>query len=97
VTEQALTWLVVQHEKTRRTVNVFVLGTTPAAVLWSHRARRWMADPATVAEVSWTNRVEGQDRLRETDRAGAEEAARQFGQTLPTDQELRRLLSAPPT
>lgn len=96
MTEQALTWVVVEDAETRRPVNVFVLGTTPAAVLYSHRARRWVADPATVAEVSWENRVEGLGRLRETDRAGAERASTEFGTTLPEDAELRRLLATGP-
>lgn len=89
-------WTTVLHEETGRPINVFVQASSTRAVVYSHRRGRWTVDPAMVNRVSWDAEVEGSGRLRATDRAGAEEAARQFGQTLPSDDELSRLLGTDP-
>jgi hypothetical protein len=89
-------WVVVLHEETRRPINVFVLASSTRAVTYNGRTGQWAANPSLVNRVSWDDETQGLDRLRTTDRAGAEEAARQFGQTLPTDEELHRLLGPAP-
>ena len=89
-------WAIVLHEDTRRPINVFVLAGPTRAVVYSHRSGRWTVDPAMVDRVSWDAEETGSDRLRTTDRAGAEEAARTFGQTLPSDEELAHLLGTAP-
>ena len=88
-----LHWAVLEHEVTGRPVNVFVMASPTAAVVYSHRAKAWRRDPGMVASTSAELRAEGSQRLRETDRAGAEEAARAFGTTLPSEAEIRQLMT----
>ena len=88
-----LRWVVLTHEETGRPINVFVLAGPTAAVVYSHRAGTWREDPEMVARTSAEDRAEGTGRLRETDRAGAEQAAAEFGTTLPTEAEIRQLLT----
>lgn len=87
-------WVVVLHAEERRPINVFVLAGSTRAVTYNHRSKAWTVNPGMVNRMSWEDEVEGLDRLRTTDRAGAEAAAREFGQTLPDDAELARLLTA---
>ena len=87
-------WAVLLHQETGRPINVFALASPTQAVVYSHRARTWRLDPQLVAETSAEDRAEGTGRLRQTDRAGAEQAAREFGVTLPSDAEIRRLMSS---
>jgi hypothetical protein len=88
-----LRWAVLLHEETGRPINVFVLASPTAAVVYSHRAKTWRVDPEMVAVTSAEDRAEGTGRLRETDRAGAERAAEEFGTTLPSEAEIRQLLA----
>ena len=89
----SLRWMVLEHESTGRPINVFVMASPTEAVVYSHRARAWRRDPEMVAATSAELRAEGTQRLRETDRAGAEDAARAFGATLPSETEIRQLLT----
>jgi hypothetical protein len=82
---------------TGETWNVFVahLGpwTTPRAGAWLPALGRWGSDPAAVRAVLLRDLDQGDEAITRVDRSRAEAAAREMGQELPSEEELKRLLA----
>ena len=62
------------------------------AVIYHWWKRRWMFDPMTLHSSMMQDSKDGGDRLTFVDRAEAEAVAREFGQELPSEVELLRMM-----
>ena len=77
--------------------NVFVahLGpwTTPRAGAYLPALGRWAADPEAVRAIVLRDLDQGDGAITRVDRARAEAVAREMGQELPSEAELKRILA----
>lgn len=69
-----------------------MVGFPRRAVVFVWWKRRWMFDPMTLHETLMEDSKDGGDRLTCIDRTTAEQVARSFGQELPSEAELLRLM-----
>ena len=71
-----------------------MVGLPRRAVVFHHWRGEWVFDPLTLHETIMADSAEGVRRLTPVDRATAERVATSFGQVLPSEVELRRLMEA---
>lgn len=69
-----------------------MVGLPRRAVLFHHWRGDWVFDPLTLHEAIMADSAEGEHRLTYVDRETAEQVARSFGQELPSEVDLRRMM-----